>query len=457
MIFIMLRQDLKKIKLRDSPGVYFFVGARGEILYIGKATSLKNRVRSYFSADIGERRGPAIARMVDEAKTVRYGKTDSVLEAFILEANLIRKYQPKYNVKEKDDKSFNYIVITKEDFPRVLLMRGRELLGTPTAKMEIGYALGPFPNGSLLREALKVIRKIFPFRDKCTPPKISRTSCISRKMRKIHTSNHSSILENTRMVKPCFNAQIGLCPGVCCGKINKAEYGAIIRNLALFLSGKKKVLLRKLEREMKAAAKRQEFEKAADLKRTLFALNHIQDISLIKRESAFLRDFASVPRGSAMRIEAYDVAHISGTAQVGVMVVIADGEPNKSAYRKFKIKTVRGADDTASLAEVLERRFGHPEWQYPRLIVVDGGKAQKNRAERVLKKLGIDIPTVSVVKDERHRPREILGLAQIYANRKTLMSANGKRELERSILLANAEAHRFAVSYHRRIRGILSR
>ena len=175
-------------------------------------------MRSYFSADIGERRGPAIARMVDEAKTVRYGKTDSVLEAFILEANLIRKYQPKYNAKEKDDKSFNYIVITKEDFPRVLLMRGRELLGTPTAKMEIGYALGPFPNGSLLREALKVIRKIFPFRDKCTPPKISRTSCISRKMRKIHTSNHSSILENTRMVKPCFNAQIGLCPGCVAAK-----------------------------------------------------------------------------------------------------------------------------------------------------------------------------------------------------------------------------------------------
>ena len=189
----------------------------GEILYIGKAASLKNRVRSYFSADIGERRGPAIARMVDEAKTVRYGKTDSVLEAFILEANLIRKYQPKYNVKEKDDKSFNYIVITKEDFPRVLLMRGRELLGTPTAKMEIGYALGPFPNSSLLREALKVIRKIFRFATNVPRQNIAHIVHIAQ-MRKIHTSNHSSILENTRMVAPCFNAQIGCVRGCVAAK-----------------------------------------------------------------------------------------------------------------------------------------------------------------------------------------------------------------------------------------------
>jgi len=212
--------------------------------------------------------------------------------------------------------------------------------------------------------------------------------------------------------------------------VSKTEYRKIIGNLKMFFEGKKKALVKKLEREMKDLAKKQEFEKATKLKRTIFALKHIQDISLIKNSASIRR--------SHLRMEAYDVAHISGSAMVGVMVVLEDGEPDKNEYRKFNIKTVAGADDTASLAEILSRRFGHSEWQYPKLIVIDGGKAQKNRAERVLKEMGIVIPVVSVVKDERHRPREIMGkVKDIKAN-------------EKDILLANSEAHRFAIGFHRK-------
>ncbi len=194
---------------------------------------------------------------------------------------------------------------------------------------------------------------------------------------------------------------------------------------------------------MNAAAKGLKFEEANHVKRMIFALNHIQDVALLKA------DFFRKPRTSfggnpgfpekSFRLEAYDVAHISGTNTVGVMVVVEDGEPKKSDYRKFKIKTSTN-DDNASLREILERRFAHSEWPMPKLIVVDGGKAQVNTTEKALKEWGIVIPVVGVVKDEHHRPREILGEKEF------------RLKHEREIVLANAEAHRFAVSYHRTLR-----
>jgi len=438
----MKRQDLKKLSLPDKPGVYFFLGPKPsgrarKILYIGKATSLRSRVRSYFNGDIGSTRGPGIAKMIEESKNVKVEVTDSVLEALILEANLIKKHQPKYNAKEKSDKSFNYIVITKEDFPRVLLVRERELLGPPRSKLNVEYALGPFPQGSVLRDALKIVRKIFPFRDKCLPYKS-----------KMQFDGGRISVKKTKNSKPCFNRQINLCPGVCSGEITKTEYRKIISNLKLFFDGKKKQLVKKLEREMKVAAKKQEFEKAAKLKKTIFALKHIQDVSLIKSTSK------SYPHQGQplVRIEGYDVAHISGTSMVGVMTVVLSGEADKGSYRKFKIKTVSGADDTASLEEVLKRRFSHPEWEYPRLIVIDGGKAQKNRAEKVLRDFGIEIPVVSVVKDERHRPKDILGMSQISQMIGAQMHADAQK-YEKEILLVNNEAHRFALKYHRELRS----
>lgn len=402
-------------KLPDHPGVYIFRGAKREILYIGKATSLRTRVASYFRQDLIATRGPIIVGMVDAAKNVDSIETDSVLEALILEAHLIKKHQPPYNTKEKDNKSFNYVVVTKEDFPRVMTMRSREM---ETKLSEIKYSFGPFPQGSVLREALSIIRKIFPFRDKC---KVGQG-------------------------KPCFNAQIGLCPGVCVGIISKTEYAKTIRRIKLFFEGKKKALVGRLERDMKKAARNQNFEEAGKIKKTIFALNHIQDVALLKADfqrASSLNPYASIP----IRIEAYDVAHISGTNTVGVMVVLEDNEPRKSEYRKFKIKTSTN-DDNASLREMLIRRLGHPEWQMPKLIVVDGGVAQVNTAEKVLGERGIGIPVVGVVKDEHHKPKDFL-----VGKKSILKPALGV--FNQAILLANSEAHRFAVGYHRTLRSKL--
>lgn len=447
-------------KLPDAAGVYLFKKGK-EILYIGKATSLKDRARSYFSNDLIKTRGQFVADMVGKAEKVDYLKTDSVLEAIILEANLIKKHQPKYNTKEKDDKSYNYVVITKEDFPRVLLIRGRELekSGGEMGKIKIKHKFGPYPNGSAIKEGLKIIRKIFNYRDKCLPPHLDR--------RALHNNaNENKInpclqdgrilsercagapyeylpLEKAIKVKPCFNRQIGLCPGVCTGEISKKEYGEIIRNIKLFLEGKKKALIKKLEREMKEYAKNQEFEKADRIKKTLFALNHIQDVALIKKSEEEIVERISTEL-TIWRMEAYDIAHISGTNMVGAMTVSENSELKKSDYRKFKIRSVKTSNDTAALKEILERRLRHEEWHLPNIIIYDGGIAQRNTVEDILKNIlgeNHKVKIVGVVKDERHKPSRIIGEEEII------------KKYKREILLLNSEAHRFAIGFHRKLRN----
>ncbi len=409
-------ETLQKKKLPDSPGVYFFLGRGGKILYIGKATSLRSRVKSYFSGNLSEKRSPLIAKMVGEAVGVRFEKTDSVLEALILEANLIKKHLPRYNTDEKDDKSFNYVVITKEQYPRVLVMRGRDLASKFGTK-DIKYEFGPFPHGGVFKEAMKLIRKLFPFRDKCLP---------AGQVGVPPGAGGSG--------KPCFNYQLGLCPGVCVGAVTTKEYARHIRHLALFFQGKKSALLRSLRADMREYAKSREFEKAQSAKRTLFGLTHIQDVALIK-------DDVRRMGASAFRIEAYDVAHISGAEMVGVMAVIEDGAAKKSDYRKFKVRSVEGSNDTASLSEMLNRRLFHDEWPKADLIVVDGGVAQRNAAFKVLSQYSVSIPVVSVVKDAHHRPRAIEGDRRFAHTH------------EKEILLGNSEAHRFAIRYHRDLRS----
>jgi excinuclease ABC subunit C len=404
-------------KLPDAPGVYFFKDAKGTILYIGKATSLRDRVRSYFSSDIMVTRGPLIVQMLERAVRVDFEQTDSVLEALILEAELVRKYKPHHNTDLKDDKSFNYVVITKEDFPRVLLVRERILYTADYA-----HYFGPFTNGGQLKEAMKIVRRIFPYRDSCVPCSLQRFNL--RDSRRLN------------LCKPCFNAQIGLCPGVCSGAISKKEYARTIRNIVFFFRGKKKDLVTKLMKEMKAAAKKEEFEKATELKKTIFSLGHIRDVSLIKRENHL-----EVQPPSEMRIECYDIAHLGGTDTVGAMAVVENGEAVKSEYRKFKIREVKGVHDTAHLTEMLERRLAHNEWKMPGVIAVDGGVGQVNAVTNVLMKYDIQIPVVGVVKDEHHRAKMIIGDQKI------------ARAHEKEILLADSEAHRFAIGYHKKLRG----
>jgi len=407
----MLAIDLQKNKLPNAPGVYLFKSGR-VVLYIGKATSLRFRVRSYFTRDIREVRSPLIARMVEEAKKIEVIETDSVLEALILEANLIKKHQPIYNSKEKDDKSFNYVVITDEAFPRVLTVRGKDL-ENQLRKIKAKYLFGPFPQGGQFKEAMKIIRKIFPYFD----TKYSITDSLTKAQEK-----------NVK-----FNQSIGVYPGKPEEKLDKKVYGRTIRHLKLFFEGKKKTLLSALEREMKSLAKKEEFEKAQEVKRKMFALTHIRDVSLIKEE------YKSPQSGRSFRIEAYDVAHTSGKHVTGVMAVVEDGQVQKDEYRKFKVRD-EANNDTAALKEVLLRRLAHSEWHYPRLIVVDGGKAQLNAAKKVLDEFGYMIPIVGVTKDEHHRPKGFVGDKEFV------------NKLEREILLANNEAHRFAISYHRKLR-----
>ncbi len=423
----MQRNELKNIP--DSPGVYMFRGTQQEILYIGKAASLRDRVRSYFASDLVAGRGPRIVGMVAAAKSLTWQGTDSVLEALILEANLIKQHQPPYNVDEKDNKSFNYMVVTKEDFPRLLVIRGRELFGnSPTTKnLKLKTIFGPFPQGGSLKEALKIIRRIFPYRDACIPCVRGESSSTSNR----HVRGLPSYIAfSISSCRPCFNRQIGLCPGVCSGEMNKKEYGERVKYLEQLFSGNFKGLKRDLAGDMKVAAKAEEFEKAAVLRRQVAALEHIRDVSLIKDE---LR----VTSGGGVRIEAFDVAHTSGQETVAVMTVVAGGEVVKGAYRKFKIQSAKN-NDVAALKEALSRRLAHAEWPLPRVFVVDGSTAQMNVARRVLKDVGIGIPVVGVVKNERHKPERIAGDARTVAAH------------ERDILLANSEAHRFAIEWHRK-------
>lgn len=403
----MKRQDLTNAQLPDNPGVYFFRGKENEILYIGKATSLRDRVRSYFNPDVIDTRGLRIVTMVTIADRVTYQETGSVLEALLLESKLIKDNQPPYNAKEKDDKSYVCLVITKEEFPRLLTMRIRDY-EKKFKKKDTLFVYGPFSSLTQLREAMKIVRKMFPYRDTC----------------------------EEGQAKKCFNAQIGLCPGVCIGQISSKDYMKNVRNIRKLFEGKKSEIVTGLEKDMKLFAQRQEFERAAKARNTLFALNHIKDISLIKDEEVLSfkdKDF---------RIEAYDAAHISGTSRVGVLTVIEGGRKDTDSYRKFKLEEGIN-DDYEGLRQMLKRRFGHTEWRYPDLIVIDGGKVHKETAEKVLALLGLPIPCVAVVKDERHKPKDILG-DKVHVD-------YHKKE----ILLANSEAHRFAIGYHKTLRNKL--
>ncbi len=401
-------------KLPDAPGVYFFTRGK-EILYIGKATSLRDRVRSYLRLEVVESRGERIVRMLTLATGVRHEPTESVLEALLLESELIKKHQPKYNAREKDDKSYWYVVITKEEFPRVLMVRRSKLqeeensdrfthllMGSDTTQnFPLLSAYGPFPNASELREALRLIRKILPYRDNCKP------------------------LSN----KPCFNAQIGLCPGVCSGGIIKTDYRRRVSHLKLLLAGRVRPLTATLTREMKASARRRDFERSGELRDQIRALTHIQDIGLIKKS------MSRTVLDMNFRIESYDIAHLAGSGAVGVMVVSEAGELEKSGYRKFKV--ANKGNDLANLREVFERRFAHGEWSLPNLIIVDGGLNQLNLIKKVLIENKLKTPVTSVVKDEKHKPKDILGDQRMITNHRAL------------ILRLNHATHNFALRYHR--------
>ena len=360
-------------------------------LYIGKASSIKHRVLSYWQRPQEMR----IEKMLSQVSSINVKKTDSVIEALFLENDLIKKYQPKYNVKLKDDKSFLGIFINKEDWPRIIPAR-------ITQKLPKGEFYGPFPSAGQVREALQIIRKIFPFRVSCQP----------------------------LSGKACFEYHLGMCPGVCAGKLSKEEYQNVIRQIKLFLKGHKKQVIKNLEKEMKLAAKNLNYEKAAKIRDQIFALKHIQDVALIKEEE--IETASDIP----FRIEAYDVSNISGAFAVGSMIVFTKGIIDKSQYRKFKIKTVPGANDIAMLKEILSRRLNHQEWPMPDLILIDGGRGQIYGAKDVLRARRLNIPIVGIAKGPNRDKNEIITDKNITIDKKLLLRVRD-------------EAHRFAIQYYR--------
>jgi len=402
----------------ETPGVYLMNNVRGSLLYVGKAVNLRRRVSSYFQKAHDYR----IERLVGEIGSIDYQQTDTAIEALILEAKLIKKHQPPYNILGKDGKSFLTVLITRESFPRVLLIReGDNRLGT---------RFGPFTSARSIREALRLIRRIFPFHDhpvESLPP---------------GRDHGAGDLKSKKRYRPCFNYQIGLCPGVCGGMISQREYRNTIRNIRLFFQGKKERIITALKKEMAMASKAERYEEAHALKKKLFALQHIQDVSLVgdnaitlpyrRREGIYAHSFTE-------RIEGYDISNISGHSAVGSMVVFIDDKPDKSQYRRFRIKTVTGSNDVAMLAEVLERRFGN-DWPKPNLILIDGGKPQVNAAKHVLKTHGLHIPVIGIAKGPKRTKNEFTGILP--------------SQLDEHILIrVRDEAHRFAVAYHKHLRS----
>ncbi len=370
-----------------KPGVYLFIGRRGDVLYVGRATSLRRRVPSYFQKNLE----PRLGEMVHLAQKIKFYKTDNLLEAVILEANLIKKYWPKYNIREKDDRSFIYVAISKkDDFPRPIIIRGHKIKNFN--KVENFHIFGPYQSLNVITNALRIIRRIFPY-STCSP----------------------------NQGKPCFDYQIGLCPGACVGVISKENYQKNIDNIVLLLSGKKKNLLKKLQKENPDKAK---------------FLKHIQDVSLITREENISTNF--------YRIEGYDISHLTGRETYGSMVVFTNNRADKNNYRLFKIKEAPKNDDLRALAEVISRRFHHPEWRLPDLILIDGGKPQISFIDKILKERRIEIPIVGISKFANDK---LVFTPKIKKSIKELIDINKETLLE-----VRDEAHRFSLKASRRKR-----
>ena len=388
--------------LPKEPGVYYFLDAQQTILYIGKATSLRNRVQSYFSGDMMEKRGPIIDGLIAQIDTILFEQADSVLEALILESREIKTHQPAYNSKEKSQTSFSYLIITDESYPRLLIKRERDILEKRVPE-KIKHSFGPFQSKRTLVQVLKILRKIFPY-----------------------YSKKGSYDEKSNLYE-----QIGLVPGA---SQTIEEYQDTIEQIKLFFEGKKKTVLKILKKQMEIYVTTLEFEKAELVKRRLYALEHIQD-------SALITDDLRITPLESFRIEAYDIAHMFGDSMVGVMTVIKQGEPDTDQYRQFKIKSFEGIDDLRALDEVLTRRLNHTEWPYPDCIVVDGGAVHKKRIEKVLREREVSIPVIAAKKNDKHKVEAFIGQKKLI------------EKYKKEFLLANSESHRFAIKLHRNMRN----
>jgi excinuclease ABC subunit C len=401
----MTSDDHKQLILPHEPGVYFFRDAEGAVLYIGRATDLRDRTKSYFARDLSVTRGPHMVLMVNKAATITWQTTPTVMDAILLESRLIHTYKPYYNTKEKDDKSGTYIIITKDTIPVILTERWRTYV--MNKELYKGATLfGPYPSAQIAKNILRFIRKAFPFVDG----------------KKNHKQYHA------------FYSQLGLLPNTAQGDSSAIrEYKKRITYIKKVLNGDRTLVIRDLEKTMNQYAQKQEFEIAADYRDCIKHLSKVSDMN-------FIKDTAITSNVDSLRIEAYDTSHFGGSHHVGVMTVLEYGEPVKSEYRSFTIKSAGAGDDISATTEVLYRRLHHPEWTLPQYIVIDGGDVHKAHAEHVLQSLAhtnpqlTDIRIVSVVKDDKHKAREVLSTEPL------------SDKIQKLCILANSEAHRFSMT-----------
>ena len=420
-------------KVRGFPntsGIYLMKDASGRVIYVGKAKNLRARAGSYFqSASSNDKR---ICDWIGEVADIDYLIADSEVDALLMEARLIKDIQPKHNQDLKDDKSFPYLQITtSEDFPRVNFTR------EPSAKGVKLY--GPFPRAKSLRGAIQVLQKIFKFRT-CS----------------------LDIQEDDprwRWFRPCLLHSIAQCTAPCNQRIDRESYRTDIRRLRLFLDGKKEAVLQEMEDEMKEASKALLFEKAARLRdeiKSLKSLNMRGDLARHAQPEVFYIDPRKGLKGlqkvlqldaTPRRIDTIDIAHLGGTETVGSLVTFIDGLPFKPGYRRYKIKSVKGIDDYASIREVVSRRIQglqERDEPFPDIFLIDGGKGQLNAALEAFRILDVKPPTlISLAKREE----------EIFVPGRSEPIVLSRRSFALRLLqYTRDEAHRFAQHYHHMLR-----
>lgn len=405
----------------SEAGVYLFEDLEGNVIYVGKALNLRERVKSYFR---DYALFPKTRALVEQISKVRIIRALSEIESLLLEANLIQKYKPKYNVRFMDGKSYPFIKISiKDKYPKVLFARG--------IKDKNSLYFGPYPNVGIVRGVLKRVRRIFPYQSVLNHPK-----------------------------KPCLYFHLGLCP--CPEVFEDKAYKRNIRYIVNFLKGNTKKVLKDLENEKKREVEKEEFEKAAICQKRINAIyqitnpvykplfyevnpnltSDIRENELVTLKDVLEKEGLNIKK--PVKIECFDISNIGGKFATGSMVVFINGEKFSSGYRRFRvrIKTPK-SNDYVMMAEVLKRRLNHPEWELPDLLIVDGGKGQVSTALKTLNEARLEVPVIGLAKR----------LESVVLPNFKQMTLNRRSPALQLIMRIRDEAHRFAITYHRKLRS----
>ena len=428
-----IRRQIKAFP--TGPGLYFMKGSADKVLYIGKAKNLRSRITSYFQAggEPATARGPKITEMISKVKSVDFLETKSEVDAVLQEARLIKDIRPPYNTDLVDDKTFPYLEIgTGEDFPGVYITRKPRGRGS--------RLFGPFAGAKDLRGVLVVLQKIFKFR-----------TC------KLDISAEDP---KRRFFRPCLLHSINQCRAPCADKIEKSEYKKIITDLIRFLRSKRSTILRQLRKQMAEAADAMQYEKAAMFRDRIGLIERL-DRRGTPDENVQPEVFAGDPTEALEQlqnlleapepvriIEGIDVANIAGVAAVGSLVKFIDGRPFKNGYRRFKIRTVRGIDDYAMIAEVVKRRYKYAlagEELWPDLVLIDGGLGHLRAAETAFREMEAPIPRIASI---AKREEEIF----LQGTKKPL-KLPAHSPVRKLLQYVRDEAHRFAQHYHHILRS----